>query len=394
MDLQQYVEEIQDQLIEVRRHLHENPELSMQEFNTTKFIREILKDTSIEWQETGMETGLIGLMHGADGPNPVLMLRGDIDALPIVEDTELPFASKNSGVMHACGHDLHTTVLIGTALVLNRLRESWKGTIKFVFQPAEEIMGGAKRMIEAGVLENPVPNHVVCLHTWPYTDAGKIGVKNGPIMAASDMFEVEITGSGGHAAHPHKSIDPIPVATDMIAAFQKIVSRNLSPLESAVITVGQIHGGSANNIIANNVTLSGTVRTLNEETRSMVKKRMEEVAEHTALASNAKATVEFQPGSPPLINDDALVLTMEQALTKHLGEANIDYLKEPSMGGEDFAFYLEHIPGMLFRLGTGTDNERTRRPLHNAGIVFDEQAIPAGVTAMSGFAIEYLNQKD
>lgn len=393
MDIAKYVKEIEKEMIEIRRYIHENPELSLQEFNTTAFIKEKLKSTAIEWQDMGTETGLVGLLKGGSSDCSVLALRGDIDALPIYEDTDLPFSSKNKGVMHACGHDLHTTVLIGTAIVLDQLKKNWEGTIKFIFQPAEETLSGSKKMISAGVLKNPAVDHIACLHTWPYTDSGKIGIKKGPIMSASDMFEIEIIGAGGHAAHPHKSIDPIPIASDIISAIQKIVSRNLSPLDSGVVTIGQIHGGSASNIIANNVEMSGTIRTLNRDTRDMIKKRMEEIVYHISAASGATATIKFDEGCLPVINDYDLVDIMENALIKNLGKDNIDYLNEPSMGGEDFSFYMAHVPGMLFRLGTGTDNERTRRPLHNAGIVFDEEAIATGILAMSGFAIQYFDQK-
>lgn len=391
MIIQQVVENIHDDMIALRRHIHENPELSMKEVKTTSLIRKTLEKTAIEWLDIDSDTGLIGLLHGEAGEGPVLLLRADIDALPIHEKTGLPFSSKNDGVMHACGHDLHTTVLTGAAIVLDRLRDQWKGTIKFVFQPAEEIMGGAQKMIKWGVLNAPKPDHVVCLHTWPSTDAGKIGIKEGPMMAASDMFEVTVKGVGGHAAHPHKSIDPVPVAVDIISGFQKIISRNISPLDPAVLTIGQIHGGTASNIIANDLTFSGTIRTLLPTTRDYIKKRMEEIARHTAEASGAEAELLFEEGCPPVINDGELVGIMDSSLRKYMGKEAIDYLKEPSMGGEDFAFYLEHVPGMLFRLGTGAEHEKTRRALHNPGIVFDEKAIPAGITAMSGFAIEYLS---
>ncbi|SDE10570.1 hippurate hydrolase [Bhargavaea beijingensis] len=393
MELQHLVKEIQDEMIRIRRHIHAHPELSHEEYETTGFVKAQLEDTSIEWQELGLETGAVGLMYGKDGDGPVLMLRADLDALPLMEESGVEFASEKPNVMHACGHDIHTTVLIGAAKVLERMRDNWKGTIKFVFQPSEEKAGGASELIKAGVLENPKPDHAVCLHTWPSTDAGKIGIRPGPMTAANDTFHVTVKGTGGHGAHPEKAVDPVPVAGDIVDLFQRIISRNLSPFDPAVITAGQIDGGSADNVIATDVKVSGTVRTLSHTTRDYIKKRMKEIAHHVAAASNAEADVEFKgAGCPPVINDPHLTGLLEQSLKTHLGQENIDYLKEPSTGSEDFAYYLEQIPGMLFRLGTRNDKDsRTHLSLHNPGIVFDEQAIPAGITAMCGFASDYLN---
>ncbi|MET3576627.1 M20 family metallopeptidase [Bhargavaea ullalensis] len=393
MDLERLVEEIRDEMVNVRREIHMHPELSHEEFKTTRYVRELLSGTSIEWQETGTATGLVGLMNGKAGTGPVLMLRADLDALPLNEETELPFASKQTGVMHACGHDIHTSVLIGTALVLERLRGDWRGTVKFVFQPSEEKPGGAPELIKGGVLENPVPDYAACLHTWPVTDAGKIGIRPGAMTAANDSFSVTVTGTGGHGAHPETAIDPIPVADDIIDSFQRIISRNLSPFDPAVITAGQIHGGTADNVIAKNVKFSGTIRTVNPNTRDYVKKRMEEIAYHTAAASGAEAEVTFSGGTPPVINDGPLVHVLERSLVKSVGRENIEHLEIPSMGSEDFAYYLEQVPGLLFRLGTGNDQDgRTRLGLHSPEIVFDERSIPAGIKAMAGFAVEYLNE--
>src|SRR5699024_3157028 len=278
-----YTQEIEEEILKIRRYLHENPELSQKEFHTTDFIYDKLKDTNIKLEICSGGTGLIGILEGYE-EGPTLGIRGDIDALPIMEETNLDFASKEPGIMHACGHDIHTSVLLGTAIILNKLRDSFKGTIKFIFQPAEETMQGAKLMIEEGVLDNPKLDNIVCLHTWPLTDAGKISVRHGPIMAATNTFEIEVSGTGSPAAHPHKSIDPIPVASQNVTGLQQIVSRELSPLEPAVVTIGQIHGGTANNVIANNVTISGTIRTLNSETSDFIKISIEEISQRIAEA--------------------------------------------------------------------------------------------------------------
>src|SRR5699024_10844762 len=294
--------------------------------------------------------------------------------------------------MHACGHDIHTSVLLGTALTLNKLRKQIKGTIKFIFQPAEETLGGAQFMIEQNVLKNPDVDHIICLHTWPFTDVGKIGIRHNTIMASTNQFEIKVYGDGGHAAHPQKSVDPIPVATQIISGLQQIVARKLAPLEPAVLTVGQIHGGTADNVIAQEVKISGTVRTLENDVRDKIEKHMREIRENTANDYGSEAEGHFNPGTPPVINDGTLVDLMEETVINNLGKDALDYLPEPSLGGEDFSFYLENTKGMLFRLGTGNDQEESRKGLHNPKIIFDEKAIPTGILAMSYFVINYFDR--
>lgn len=390
-NLHEKVANILDDIIRIRRTIHENPELSLEEYNTTELIYNTLKETDITLEKCSGGTGVVGLLTG-NGDGPTLGIRADIDALPIKEETGLDFSSKIPGKMHACGHDLHTSVLLGAALVLNDMKDSFKGKIKFIFQPAEETMQGAKSMLKQGVLTDPEVDHIICLHTWPVTDAGKIGIRHEAIMASSNRFEITVYGDGGHAAHPHKSVDPIPVATQITDGLQRIVSRKLAPLDSAVVTIGQIHGGTADNIIAKEVTISGTVRTLETRVSDQIHKAMTEIAENIARAYNASAKVIFEEGSPPVINDAELVDLMEQTVIESLGEDAVEYLSEPSLGGEDFAFYLQEVKGMLFRLGTGNETEQSRKGLHNPEIIFDEKAIPTGITAMSAFAMNYLNR--
>ncbi|MGP4105935.1 M20 metallopeptidase family protein [Virgibacillus sp. L01] len=390
MDIRSITSEIKEQMILIRRHLHKNPELSMKEYNTTKIIIETLKDTNIELSELPNGTGVVGVLRGGS-EGLTLGLRADIDALPIIENTGLDFTSENEGIMHACGHDIHTTVLLGAALVLDRMKDSLEGNIKFIFQPGEEIMKGAQFVMEQGVLQNePKVDRIVCLHTWPLIEAGQIGVRKGPIMAATDSFEIEVQGTGGHAAHPHKSVDPIPIAGEIIGALQTIVSRSISPLESAVVTFGQINGGNADNIIANKVVLSGSVRTLTPEMRNHIKEQVVQISEHIAIGHKSKATVSFKPGSHPVINNNELVEVMSDTVKEYLDEESLVYLPEPSLGGEDFSFYLQEVEGMLFRLGTKNEQEASTRSLHNPGLIFDEKAIPTGIIAMSSFALEYL----
>ncbi|MFE8698413.1 M20 family metallopeptidase [Cytobacillus sp. FJAT-53684] len=392
MNIKKITGEIEEQIIEIRRKLHKNPELSHQEFKTTDLIFDTLRNTNIELRKCSNGSGIIGLLKGM-GDGPTLGLRADIDALPIKEETGLEFTSQNKGIMHACGHDIHTSVLLGTAIVLDKMRDSIKGNIKFIFQPAEETMQGAQLMIKEGVLTEPKVDKIVCLHVWPFTDAGKIGVKHDAIMASINRFEIEVTGTGGHAAHPQKSVDPIPIAAQIVSGLQQIVSRMLSPLDSAVVTIGQIHGGTADNIIANKVMISGTVRTLKTEVSTKVKETMVRISESTAKAFKGSAKVSYYPGSFPVINDNKLVNLLSEVVTETLGEEQLDYLLEPSLGGEDFSYYLQHVDGMLFRLGTRNENPASQKSLHNPGIIFDEKAISTGIITMSSFALKYLNQE-
>ncbi|TVP83164.1 MAG: amidohydrolase [Alkalicoccus sp.] len=392
MDIQHMTEEIKEEMIAIRRHLHKHPELSMQEFQTTDLIMKTLAETDIELRKMEGGTGVVGVLRGS-GDGPTLGLRADIDALPIIEKSGLDFTSEIDGRMHACGHDIHTSIMLGAALVLNRCREQLNGTIKFIFQPAEETMQGALSVIKQGILtEEPAVDKIVCLHTWPLIESGTVGVRYGPIMAAADTFVITVDGSGGHAAHPHKGIDPIPAAAQIITNLQTIVSRRLSPLESAVLTIGRINGGNADNIMAKNVTISGTVRSLDPELHQRIRDDIREISEFTAKASKTTAEVHFNPGCPAVINNTELVDTFTEAVKETMGEDSFVYLEEPSLGGEDFAFYLEEVEGMLFRVGTQVPGkEATTRSLHNPGIIFDEKAIPTGIQAMSSLALKYLS---
>src|SRR5699024_4745635 len=390
--IEEKVTEIEEEIIEIRREIHANPELGFQEFNTTNLIYNTLKDTEIRLEICEGGTGVIGVLEG-ETEGRVLGIRADIDALPIFEETGLTFSSKTEGKMHACGHDIHTSVLLGTALTLNKLRKQIKGTIKFIFQPAEETLGGAQFMIEQHALKNPDVDHLICLHTWPFTDVGKIGIRHNTIMASTNEFDIKVMGDSGHAAHPHKSIDPIPVATQIVDGLQQIVSRKLPPLESAVVTVAQIHGGTANNVIAKEVTISGTVRTLQTEISDKIKSHLKAISKNIAEAYGAQATINFNPGTPPVINDDFLVDLMEHTIKTNLGEDSLEYLSTPSLGGEDFSFYLNEVKGMLFRLGTGNELDESRKGLHNPKIIFDEKSIPTGIKALSHFAVNYFDKQ-
>ncbi len=293
----------EEKLVEIRRDLHRNPELSFKEFRTTKLIKEMLREMDIEVLELGNETGVVGLLKGKE-EGPTIGLRGDIDALPITEENNIPFKSGNEGVMHACGHDVHTTSLLGAAMFLSDMREDIKGQIKFIFQPAEEINEGAQLFIDHGVMENPKIDAVFGLHNHPDIPAGQVGVKVGGLMAAVDTIRIKVKGVGGHGAIPNKTIDPILTSAAIIQGIQSIVSRNVNPLDSAVVSIGTLKAGEANNVIPEEVYMTGTVRTFNPELREEMPNYLTRSIDHIAKAYGAEAELEYINHLPAVINDE------------------------------------------------------------------------------------------
>lgn len=382
MSLYELVEERKQEFIELRRRIHENPELSFEEFETTKMIKEYLDKLGIENHPNGERTGVIGILKGKK-EGPVLALRADIDGLKLTEKTGLPFASKKEGICHACGHDIHTAVLLGTANILKSYEEELCGTVKFIFQPAEETLDGSRSMIANGALENPAVDYILACHTWPEMPAGSIGVRYGAMLGAADSFRITVAGKGGHAAHPHKGIDPVVVAAYIITELQTIVSRRTAPVDPVVITVGHLTAGTVNNVIPNEAFLEGTVRTQDPETRKKVAEYVEQLAVGTARAMGADAKVEYHFGVGPTISDSRLVDEIRTAVTEVLGAEHLLEVPYASMGAEDFAFYLEKIPGAFFRLGTYDETEESKWALHNPSTLFSEEAIPTGVMAMA-----------
>lgn len=391
MEIRQQVAAIEEEMIAFRRQLHHHPETAGQETATSSLIAQQLTQLGLEVTRCEAGTGVLALLKGAR-PGATLALRADMDALPLQEDTGLDFASVNAGVTHACGHDIHATVLLGCARVLSAAKAELPGTVQFVFQPAEENLSGARQMLAAGAVSQPAADAIFGLHCWPDLAAGTVGLKKGSFMAASDNIKITITGRAGHAAHPHKSIDPIMIAGHVIVALQSIISREVAPLDSAVITIGTINGGTAHNIIAPSVELAGTVRTINPELRAQMPGMIERVVAHVAEGMRGTAVMEYIKGTPPVINDAALVGIVERAAGATLGAEKVAWLETASMGGEDFAFYLEKVPGAMFRLGTGNDDPASRLALHNPKLIFDERAIAAGIETMSAAAMLYLQE--
>ena len=378
MYIEKRTEEMFSELVEIRRDFHMHPEISEKEYRTQGKICEYLEDWGIEHIKGVAETGVLAIIRGKN-EGKTIAARADIDALPVLEENDLPFKSINEGVMHACGHDVHTTIHLGVARILKEMEDELEGNIKIFFQPAEETVGGANRMIQEGHLKNPDVDYVLSLHVMPRLDVGEIELKYGKLNAATNEFSIKIKGKSGHAAYPEQTVDSIVVAGYMITALQTLASRNVSPLDSVVLTLGQIHGGTKNNIIAGEVIMSGTLRTLDPKTRIFAKRRIEEIVESTAKAYGAEASVEFEEGYPALINDNDVVDVLKDIGEEFLGGENVSFNELPSMGADDFSFFLEKVKGAYYYLGSGNKGKGWTAPIHNEKFMVDEECIKTGV---------------
>lgn len=384
-DLKQSVGALKGQIVDYRRSLHQIPETGFTERKTSAFVAEELNRLGLT-VETGIaQYGVVGLLSG-DSPGKTVMLRADMDALPILEDTGLSFASTHEGVMHACGHDGHMAMVLGAAQVLTRMRDRIKGQVKFLFQPAEEGPGGAKPMVAAGVMENPTVDYAIGGHLWPALPQGTVGVKAGPLMAAMDKFELKITGRGGHGAMPHMCIDPIDTAVQVVNALQRIVSRQMNPLNPSVVTVGSFNGGSSFNIIPDTVELSGTTRTFDRDIWQSWPERMEKIIRGVCDAMGATYELDYQQGYPPTINDADAAELAGRCAALVVGKENV-LEPESTMGGEDMSFYLEKAKGCFIFLGVGTDG---CAPLHNSRFDFDEGVLLTGVETYCRMVLDLL----
>ncbi len=384
--------EIGPSLVADRRYLHQHPELGFQEENTARFVAERLRELGIETQTGVAKTGVVGLLHGR-GPGKTVLLRADMDALPIDELNDVPYRSQTSGVMHACGHDAHTTMLLGVARLLSERRDEFVGTVKFVFQPSEEVPpGGAQPMIAEGVLENPHVDAAFGVHTAQDLPAGTIGYVPGALAAAPDAFDARIRGVGGHAAAPHTAVDPIVVAAHCIIALQSLVSRETNPLRQAVITVGSLHAGTVRNIIPGEAVLQATVRTFDEGVRKHLAERIPALIKGIAAAMRAEADVDYEFGYPALINDVPMTELVRDAVTTTLGPDKV-VEHGPGMFGEDMAYFLQRVPGSFFLVGTNNPERGLIHRAHHARFdIDDEVALPTGVAAVTAVALKFLGE--
>ena len=375
---------------EIREHLHANPELSFKEHNTSKYVQRKLTEYGIEFQAGYVETGIIGLIKGKNPTSKSIALRGDMDALPIIEDSSAAYCSKNKGVMHACGHDVHTSCLLGAAKILKQLENEFEGTIKLIFQPGEErLPGGAKLMIEEGVLENPTPQKVIGQHVYPDLEVGKVGFKKGMYMASADELHVTVKGKGGHAALPHRFIDPILIASNIIVSLQQIVSRSAKPDVPSVLSFGKIIGEGSTNIIPDEVKLEGTFRTMDEEWRFDAHKKMKALAESIALGIGGSCDFDVRVGYPYLVNDEVVTETHIQAAKEYLGEENVVDL-DLRMTAEDFSYYSQVAPVCFYRLGTRNEANGITSGLHTSTFDIDSKALEIGMGVMAYGAIKQL----
>ncbi|GAB6933948.1 M20 metallopeptidase family protein [Calditerricola satsumensis] len=375
---------LQEWTVAVRRHLHAHPELSHEEVETARFVREQLESWGVETTAYG-NNHVIGYVRGAR-PGRTVALRADLDALPVQEETGLPFASTRPGVMHACGHDGHTAILLTAARILAERRAELAGTVKVIFQHAEEtVPGGARFLVEQGVLDDV--DAIFGLHLWQPQAKGTVGVKAGPLMAAADKFTVRIQGKGGHGSMPHETVDPVVVAAAVIQNLQTVVSRNVSPLEPAVVSVGSVQAGEGYNVIPDSATLAGTVRTFREPVRRLIAERLRRVVDGVCAAYGATAEVAYTFGDPAVVNDPVMADLVRRVAEQVVGPDRV-VEAEPSMGGEDFAYYLQQKPGCFFFIGMKGDV--ARYPHHHPRFTLDEDVLPIGVQMMVGVALAYL----
>jgi amidohydrolase len=375
---------------ELRRDFHKHPEIGLKEFRTADIVAKQLSALGMEVQTGVGQTGVVGILDGK-GPGPVVLVRFDMDALPIQEETGAAYASINPGLMHACGHDGHVAVGLSVARILNAYRNDFKGSVKFIFQPGEEGLGGAEKMIADGILNDPKPDVALGMHVWNEKPVGWVGIVPGPVMAAADIFTIRIMGKGGHGAVPNLTSDPIVAAAQVINAFQTIVSRNISPLKTAVVTVGSIRGGEAFNVIPAEVELKGTLRTFEPEVRDTVVRRLNEIAVSIALGMSCQAEVEIQSITPAVVNDPGVTNRVQQVARELLPQDTLDF-QSTTMGAEDMAFMLEKVPGCYLFIGSANKERKLDAPHHSSHFDFDEAILPKAVGLMVASTLELLGR--
>ena len=383
--IQELAKKYANGFIDVRRQLHANPELSYQEFETSAFVQQKLTEFGISF-EVKATTGVVGLIKGKNPEKKITALRADMDALPIIEENDVPYKSKNVGVMHACGHDVHTTCLLGAAKILNELKDEWEGTVKLIFQPGEEKNpGGASLLIAEGVLENPKPEKIFALHVHPGLEVGRLSFRNGMVMASADEIYISIKSKGGHAAAPQFTADTILIASHLIISLQQIVSRNNSPFNPSVLSITSFQGGNTTNVIPSEVKLMGTFRAMNEEWRFKAHELIKKQTTELVHAMGAEATIHIDVGYPFVLNDEILGNDARKRAGEYLGDENVEET-ELRMGAEDFAYYSHQIPACFFRLGAGNKEKGITSGVHTPTFNIDEGAIEIGMGMMAWLA--------
>jgi len=385
------IDEINDELINIRRDFHMYPELGGNEFRTMDKICEYLDSWGIEYKSCVAETGVVAIIRGNKN-GKTIGVRADIDALPIVEDNNLSYKSLNNGIMHACGHDGHITIALGAAKILKNMESELNGNVKLFFQPAEETSGGAERMINEGCLKNPDVDYVIGLHVDPSINTGKVSIKYGKMMAASDEITVIVRGKSTHGAHPHEGVDPIFIASNLVLSLQSIISRNLSPLNSAVFTLGSIHGGTKGNIIPDEATMTGILRTLDNDTRIYMKDRIKSIVEGVSSGLGGEGELLIRESYGALINNDEIVDVVRNTVENELGKENVLISEFPSMGTEDFSYFSQSVKSCYYNLGCKNEQKGAIYPIHSSKFNLDENCIKTGVELQVKNVIELLNR--
>ena len=374
------------EFVEIRHHLHAHPELSYQEFETSKFIQNKLQEIGIPF-EVKATTGVVGLIKGKNPNKRIVALRADMDALPIKEENDIPYKSKNEGVMHACGHDVHTTCLLGASKILYELKDEWEGTVKLIFQPGEEKNpGGASLMIKDGVLENPTPQSIYALHVNTILEVGQLSFRSGKVMASADELYITVKGKGGHAASPHITVDPILISSHLVIALQQLVSRNNNPFNPSVLSITSFNAGNTTNVIPNEVKLMGTFRAMDEEWRFNAHKLIKKITMELVQSMGGEAELHIDVGYPCVMNNENVTSDAMKKAIKYIGDENVSET-ELRMGAEDFGYYAQKIPACFFRLGTMNNAKGIIAGVHTPVFNIDESAIEIGMGIMAWMGI-------
>jgi len=385
------IDELVPDLIATRRDLHEHPELAFEEVRTSGIVAQRLRALGLEVQTDVAKTGVVGLLHGgaSQGSTKTLAIRADIDALPIHEMNEVDYRSQVDGKMHACGHDGHTSIALAVAYLLSKQRNEFKGTVKFVFQPAEEVAGGAKPMVDQGTMNDV--DGVIGLHLISQYPVGRVGVRSGAIFASADMFELTVRGQGGHAAMFERAIDPIVISASIITILQTLISRETAPMSPAVLTIGSMHAGSANNIIPEIAVMQGTMRAFTNEHRAYLMQRIKEVTEGIASTMGGSCAMEIGDGCPPCVNDVSLTELVQRAASKAVGKQAVDTGEAVmTTASDDMAYFLQTVPGCYFLVGARNDGKGAKYPHHHPHFNIDEDALPIGVEVLTRAALDFL----
>lgn len=383
------IKEIEKEIVSIRRDIHAHPELGFEEVRTAALVADYLENLGLKVEKKIAKTGVLGILKGTD-KGPVIAFRADMDALPVDEKNESPYMSKEIGKMHACGHDAHVAILLAVAAVLAEIKEEIQGQIKFIFQPAEEGPGGARPMIDEGVLEDPAVDVILGLHVWSDLEAGSIGIKKGPLFASIDEVDFIIKGESSHGASPHQGVDAIVIAANIINALQTVISRNISPLSPGVITIGRIEGGYRRNIIAEEVSLEATVRCLTPENRKFIEEKIRKISTGICDSLGGSLEIDYRNDYSPLVNNDAVTEIVENKAQEIVGIEKTISLIEPTMGGEDFAFFLERIPGCFFLLGASNKEKGITAPQHSPYFDIDEDILSTGIEVLVLSGLELL----